>query len=71
MKNKERIVIVTDAWFPQTNGVVTTLSNMVERLKKDYEVLVINPSMFYNFKLHFYKEIMLSIPQVVRMNPPN
>jgi len=63
VKNKERIVIVTDAWFPQTNGVVTTLSNMVERLKKDYEVLVINPSMFYNFKLHFYKEIMLSIPK--------
>lgn len=29
-----KILIVTDAWHPQVNGVVTTLSYLVEELKK-------------------------------------
>ena len=44
---KQKIAIVTDAWYPQTNGVVTTLSNLVKNLEKEYEVLVINPKMFW------------------------
>ena len=29
-----KILIVTDAWHPQVNGVVTTLNYLVEELKK-------------------------------------
>ena len=29
-----KILIVTDAWHPQVNGVVTTLGYLVEELKK-------------------------------------
>ena len=59
---KQKIAIVTDAWYPQTNGVVTTLSNLVKNLEKEYEVLVINPKMFWGVNFFFYKEIVLSIP---------
>jgi len=74
MKNKERLAIVTDAWFPQTNGVVTTLANMIEKLEKKYDILVIHPGMFCNFSFSFYKEILLSVPfglkeKLIRFDP--
>ena len=30
-----RVVVVTDAWFPQTNGVVRTLATTVDRMRAD------------------------------------
>lgn len=59
---KEKIVIITDAWIPQTNGVVTTLKNLVSFLEKNYDVLVVHPGMFKGFDLVLYKEIRISIP---------
>jgi glycosyltransferase involved in cell wall biosynthesis len=54
------ICIVTDAWLPQINGVVTTLVNLKEQLEKDgHEVFVIEPSMFKSFSLPGYKEIKI------------
>jgi len=54
------ICIVTDAWSPQINGVVTTLVNLKNQLEKDgHEVLVIEPSMFKSFSLPGYKEIKI------------
>lgn len=38
-----RIMIVTDAWSPQVNGVVHTLKNVVKNLKKEHEVFVLHP----------------------------
>ena len=39
-----RIAIVTDAWRPQVNGVVTTLSTTADTLSAaGHQVLVINP----------------------------
>ena len=32
-----KILIVTDAWHPQVNGVVRTLSYLVKELKKQKE----------------------------------
>ncbi|MEL0321701.1 MAG: glycosyltransferase family 1 protein, partial [Gammaproteobacteria bacterium] len=38
------VVIVTDAWFPQVNGVVRTLSTTKAELEKEgYQVTVISP----------------------------
>ena len=54
------ICIVTDAWSPQINGVVTTLVNLKEQLERDgHEVFVIEPSMFKSFSLPGYKEIQI------------
>jgi len=39
------LTIITDAWTPQVNGVVTTLLKTVEMLRKDLIVNVIEPSM--------------------------
>lgn len=53
-----RVVIITDAWKPQTNGVVRTLSATIEQLRAfGYEVDVIEPNQFRSFKIPFYKEI--------------
>lgn len=60
---KLRLCIVTDAWHPQINGVVTTIENIVKHAEKDgWEVLVIHPSMFLNFKAPRYPEVRLAIP---------
>ena len=55
------ICIVTDAWLPQVNGVVTTLLNLKEQIEKDgQEVFIIEPSMFKSFSMPGYKEIQIS-----------
>lgn len=56
-----RISIVTDAWHPQTNGVVRTLNttrNML--LNQGYHVQVIEPGMFSSFPCPTYPEIRLA-----------
>ena len=56
-----KVMIVTDAWHPQVNGVVTTLSRTTSELRSQgHEVLVINPGMFRTFPLPTYPEIRLS-----------
>ena len=58
-----KIVIVTDAWKPQVNGVVTTLKQMVDYLESKgcFQVKVIEPSSFSTIPLPFYQEIRLAI----------
>lgn len=57
-----RILIVSDAWHPQVNGVVTTLSYLVEELKKQkHEVFLITPNDFITIPCPTYPEIKLSI----------
>ncbi len=56
-----RIAIVTDAWRPQVNGVVTTLSTTAETLEQmGHAVLVVNPGEFHTFPCPTYPEIRLS-----------
>ena len=41
-----KILIVTDAWHPQVNGVVRTLSYLVKELKKQkHDVNLITPQL--------------------------
>jgi glycosyltransferase involved in cell wall biosynthesis len=37
-----RILLITDAWYPQKNGVVVTLTSVLRHMA-DYEVLVVHP----------------------------
>jgi 1,2-diacylglycerol 3-alpha-glucosyltransferase/glucuronosyltransferase len=56
-----RICIVTDAWHPQTNGVVRTLNTTRGMLlAQGHEVCVIEPSMFRSFPCPTYPEIRLA-----------
>lgn len=57
-----RIVICTDAWHPQVNGVVTTLNHTREALRAlGHEVTVIGPDAFANLPLPGYPEIRLAL----------
>ncbi len=56
-----RICIVTDAWHPQTNGVVRTLNTTRSMLvAQGHEVLVIEPGLCRNFPCPTYPEIRLA-----------
>jgi glycosyltransferase involved in cell wall biosynthesis len=57
-----RIVIVTDAWSPQTNGVVSTLKQTITCLEWfGHEVFVVSPGMFRSIPCPTYPEIRLSL----------
>jgi glycosyltransferase involved in cell wall biosynthesis len=57
-----RVALVTDAWSPQVNGVVTTLGHVVAELRGDgREVLVINPQDFRTLPCPTYPSIRLAV----------
>src|SRR6266404_1542169 len=57
-----RIMIVTDAWFPQTNGVVRTLAQTSEWLGRfGHEVRMLTPRDFRSVPCPTYPEIRLSL----------
>lgn len=57
-----RIVIVTDAWSPQINGVVRTLQSVRAELQKmGHEVEVIGPDRFMTLPCPTYPEIRLAV----------
>jgi glycosyltransferase involved in cell wall biosynthesis len=56
-----KIAIVTDAWSPQVNGVVTTLVDLRQRLvAAGHELVVIEPSAFRRIRCPGYAEIELA-----------
>ncbi|MEM7281306.1 MAG: glycosyltransferase family 1 protein [Pseudomonadota bacterium] len=62
MTTVRRIALVTDAWLPQTNGVVTTLrSNINELEERGCEVFVIHPGLFSTIPLPSYPEIRIAL----------
>lgn len=63
-----KIVLVTDAWHPQINGVVRTLSLTVERLKqKGHSVFVVEPGLFATVPCPTYPEIRLACLPAARL----
>ncbi len=57
-----RIVLVSDAWFPQVNGVVRTLSTIVEVLRQQgHDVTTITPDLFRSLPCPTYPEIRLAL----------
>src|SRR5450432_4071998 len=56
-----RLALVTDAWLPQTNGVVITLSRLVKHLEaQGIEVLVISPDAHRTIPCPSYPEIRVA-----------
>ena len=57
-----RILIVTDAWLPQVNGVVRTLTTVADELRAmGHVVEVIGPDRFRTIPCPTYPDIALSI----------
>ena len=57
-----KIAIVTDAWLPQVNGVVTTYVRTIRELqKRGHEVATITPESFHSIPCPTYPEIPLSL----------
>ena len=57
-----RIAIVTDAWSPQVNGVVRTLTaTRVELERLGHEVVVVSPDLYLNLPCPTYPEIRLAV----------
>jgi glycosyltransferase involved in cell wall biosynthesis len=59
-----KILLITDAWHPQVNGVVTTLSNLVKQAREHGDIVyVYHPKRCkIRFSLWFYPEIEIGIP---------
>jgi len=57
-----RIVIVSDAWYPQINGVVTTLSRTSQELEQlGHDIHTITPDKFKTIPCPTYPEIRLAL----------
>jgi glycosyltransferase involved in cell wall biosynthesis len=67
---KPIIVIITDAWEPQVNGVVTTYKNIIKNLILDdnRHVVVIDPSRFITLPNPFYKDVPISLCSYTEMH---
>ena len=65
-----RFALVTDAWHPQVNGVVRSLSTIVKIGRaKNHDVLVIQPQDYPTFPLPSYPEIRLGTTPWKMMKP--
>ena len=65
-----RILIATDAWHPQVNGVVRTLDTTVRTLGSwGHTVDVVEPSSFPRRPFPYYPEIRVSFPLPGRVDP--
>lgn len=57
-----KLLIVTDAWSPQINGVVVSLARTIATLERfGHSVQVIEPGQFYNVPCPTYPEIRLAL----------
>src|SRR3989339_7851 len=57
-----KIILATDAWFPQVNGVVKCVEKMKEHLeKRGFEVVVLHPGLYFSMPTPFYPEIKISL----------
>ena len=57
-----KLALITDAWRPQINGVVTTLSTVAERLAAaGHTIELITPDQFRNWPCPTYPEIRLAL----------
>lgn len=57
-----RLLIITDAWFPQVNGVVRSLSTVADEISAlGHQVHVIGPDLFRTIPCPTYPEIRLAV----------
>lgn len=64
-----RILVVTDAWYPQVNGVVRTLDTVARELGgMGHEMAFITPNAFFNVPCPTYPEIRLAFVPAGRLS---
>ena len=57
-----RVLVATDAWHPQVNGVVRTYERLaIEAGKLGFEIVFLTPSDFRTLPCPTYPEIRLSL----------
>lgn len=57
----KKIIIITDTWRPQINGVVTAIEKTSQQLiKQGLVVTIVHPGMFFTTPFPFYPEIKLA-----------
>ena len=63
-----RILVATDAWHPQVNGVVRTLTMMAEAAKSSgAEVGFLTPQSFRTFAMPSYPDLRLALPTAAKV----
>jgi glycosyltransferase involved in cell wall biosynthesis len=62
------IILVTDAWHPQVNGVVTTYKNIISNIQPDIHIEVIHPELFKNITVPFYNEVKIAFCSYFKMS---
>jgi glycosyltransferase involved in cell wall biosynthesis len=63
-----RILIVTDAWSPQVNGVVTTLKHTAREIERmGHDIGVVTPASFRTVPCPTYPEIRLALAPGMRV----
>lgn len=64
-----RILIATDAWHPQVNGVVRTLDTTANMLRRfGHTVEIVEPSAYSAVPVPFYPEIQVCFPRPERIH---
>ncbi len=57
-----KIAIISDAWHPQINGVVTTIENTCAKLRQlGHEIKLITPDQFTTIPCPTYPSIRLAL----------
>src|SRR6202165_5631164 len=63
-----RILVATDAWHPQVNGVVRTLTNMAEAARAfGVEISFLTPQSFRTFAMPSYPDVRVALPYQAKM----
>jgi glycosyltransferase involved in cell wall biosynthesis len=64
-----RVLVATDAWHPQVNGVVRTLAMMAEAAKSlGVEVGFLTPESFRTFALPSYRDLRVALPYQAKIS---
>jgi glycosyltransferase involved in cell wall biosynthesis len=62
MRLPQKVLTVTDAWYPQVNGVVRSIERTAEELaRRGIETVYITPEAYKTFPMPTYDEIRLSL----------
>jgi glycosyltransferase involved in cell wall biosynthesis len=63
-----RILVATDAWHPQVNGVVRTLTMMADTAKPlGAEVFFLTPQSFRTFAMPSYRDLRVALPRPAKI----
>ncbi len=63
-----RLLLATDAWYPQVNGVVRSIERMIDEAPdQGVEIALITPQDFHSVPLPIYPEIRLALCRPARL----